>query len=910
MKTEKIHRRKRPFPAALVSLALILVWHVSANGARIRFGDNSTDDVSGTVEETILIERNGYENFNYGGRTANVVAGDPTNTNNTRRALIRIRDIGANIPAGQAIVSARLFLYSHTYDTATPRSVSAYRVLLDWVEGTANGTVETGSSCWNYARYTSLPWNTVGCDAASDTAAEDTTADRRSTPENSTVISTLDQYYSWDLTHAVRNWYSGDWSEYGVILINDSEGTSDTRKYFRPSENSTDGIRPYLEVVYEPESNAVKEFVCTIKNSGGDYSTLGSWESSVQSDLTSLTTKVFAWDAQGSAGLPPDGAAVHKASDPYVTATCVHATGIYSGQILLKNISGGTFEDNDVVQRTSNPNQSVTLADRGQSAIAVAECYNDLTENVTLTGWTTDSTNYAKISTPGGEELTLNGNLTISGPDQYVVLDCGADVTNLTVDDSATLKVLGGHTVTAANNVNVGTNGSSADTARIITGGGPAILEDHSNPPSWYDQNWKYCQGFSIDHTKVDEHLRDFPVLVRLDSLNSDVFGEALSNGDDILFTASDGATKLDHKIHRYIDVGGGEELIAHVKIPWVNPGEELIQEDYSAPPSWYSSSWAYCQTLTIDHTKIDEDLTDFPLLIKLQSDESVVFGKAQPDGDDILFTASDGVTKVNHELEKYVDTPGAGQLVAHVKVPIISSTSDTVVYMYFGNGSAVNQENPTGTWNANYTAVWHLSEDPAGTIYDSTSNDYDGSSVGAMTSDDQVDGKVDGALDLDGSDDYIDFPMAHALTTFTIESWINLDTHQAYGGIVEGYQDQWEFITSSTGNQLDFIQWRPGGGYNQYLSQATLPKNTWIHAAVVIDGTSGTFYIDGVEDSSFTMSAPVFTGTTSVILGASMSGSAQYLDGTMDEVRISDVVRSPAWLKASYHSQNNSLLV
>lgn len=655
-------------------------------------------------------------------------------------------------------------------------------------------------------------------------------------------------------------------------------------------------------------SNAVGEFVCAIKDSGGDYATLGAWESSVQCDLTSLTTKVFRWDAQGSAGIPPDGVQVRKASDPSVTATCVHATGIYSGQILLKNISGGTFEDNDVVERTTDANFSVTLSDGGQSAIAVAECYNALNESVTVSGWTSNAANHIKITTYDGGTLSLNGNLTISGPDEYVLLGSDTAVTNLTVNDGATLKVPGDKTVTAANDVSVGTNGSSADTARIIAGGAITVLEDHSLPPAWYDQNWTHSQKFTIDQTKVDEHLTDFPVLVALDPANTDIFGVALSNGDDILLTASDGVTKLDHEIERYIDTAGQEQLIVHVRIPLVDSGERLVVEDYSPPPAWYDAGWQYCQKLTLDHTKVDEDLTNFPVVIRLRSDESEVFGKAQSDADDILFTASDGVTKLNHETEKYVDTPGAGELVAHVAIPTLSSGQDTVVYMYFGNDSAESQENPSGVWDTNYEAVWHLSEDPSGPILDSTSNGNDGTSVGSMTSDDQVRGKVDGSLNFDGSDDYVEAPNLNLTSELTLAAWVSTGSVVDWQCILERGDASsigWHFYVNQ-GNRL----YTNLGGEAFYSESGTLTSNRWHYVVAAWNGTEAVHYVDGEPVGSSALTTLDTDGTKTALGTRLQGGPTLTFNGTIDEVRISDTARSPAWIKASYHSQKHSLLV
>jgi hypothetical protein len=223
---------------------------VTAHAATtVTFGDNTGDDFHGTIEDALIFERSGYDDFNYGAKAV-LHVGDPADIARTRRTLVRFKDIAANLPADIVITSAALYLHCKDENSATDYNISAYRVLLNWVEGTENAAIQTGSCCWNYAQHTGLPWNVVGCDAASDVIGEDSTADSAATAETTTLV-TGTGWFTWDLTNAVQNWYSDNWSEYGVILINDDEGTSNSMKLFDSKESATDGHRPRLAVTYE-----------------------------------------------------------------------------------------------------------------------------------------------------------------------------------------------------------------------------------------------------------------------------------------------------------------------------------------------------------------------------------------------------------------------------------------------------------------------------------------------------------------------------------------------------------------------------------------------------------------------------------------------------------------------------------
>ena len=67
-----------------------------------------------------------------------------------------------------------------------------------------------------------------------------------------------------------------------------------------------------------------------------------------------------------------------------------------------------------------------------------------------------------------------------------------------------------------------------------------------------------------------------------------------------------------------------------------------------------------------------------------------------QSNGNDIVFTASDGTTKLSHEIESF--TQGTGTLVAWVNVPSLPNSTNTTIYMYYGNLTVSNQQNATGS--------------------------------------------------------------------------------------------------------------------------------------------------------------------------------------------------------------------
>ena len=108
----------------------------------------------------------------------------------------------------------------------------------------------------------------------------------------------------------------------------------------------------------------------------------------------------------------------------------------------------------------------------------------------------------------------------------------------------------------------------------------------------------------------------------------------------------------------------------------------------FAAP---WDEGWQYRKEITIDPANGGTDLTNFPVLLAIT--DADLAGEALANGDDILFTGDDGATKLDHEIESYA----AGDLVAWVRVPNLSSSTHTVVYLYYGNPGAPNQENSSG---------------------------------------------------------------------------------------------------------------------------------------------------------------------------------------------------------------------
>jgi hypothetical protein len=339
-------------------------------------------------------------------------------------------------------------------------------------------------------------------------------------------------------------------------------------------------------------------------------------------------------------------------------------------------------------------------------------------------------------------------------------------------------------------------------------------------------------------------------------------------------------------------------------------------------------SSWTNRIKIIIDHTNIDDDLVNYPMLLDLE-DNIELATNSQDDFDDILFT-NDSVNwftgfaseKLNHEIESY--NSDYGNLTAWVNIPFVSSTVDTIIYMYFGNPSCGNMENIEDVWDSNYVMIHHLNE-TSGTHYDSTSYDNDGTNTG---SNQDVVGMIDGANSFDGTDDYIRVPDDTTIQfdegSFTVEVWMYPNTGTdnvriannrgtGSGGTVKGWQLK---IRQSTG------QWKlkdsaiddDTGNYKNYESTNTYSYNNWYHVCMVYDADNELrFYVNGSLDGTVSVgSYGNITNNLPTSIGAAVAHNgvegtySQLFDGSIDEIRLSNIVRNASWLKACYLNQND----
>lgn len=342
--------------------------------------------------------------------------------------------------------------------------------------------------------------------------------------------------------------------------------------------------------------------------------------------------------------------------------------------------------------------------------------------------------------------------------------------------------------------------------------------------------------------------------------------------------------------------------------------------------------AWKQRAAVSIDSTGISEELTDFPLLVTLTPSD-IDTRSCGEGGRAIQFRDADGVTVLSHQVDTW--NPG-GESLVWVRVPRIpANTPDTRIWLYFDNPYASEPDRSKEVWSNGYLGIWHLNESAPGVYSDATSNRWDGGAGGGLfTLPSPAEGRIGGAQEYQEDTDAILLPVQPGidLAPFTLSFWIRpvslpsgrrlfnkgpVDIRSSSAGpphrlsLELGFDDgnpvtnPDSLLLEHPGELEADAQWYlycltwtgtgECGTGNDTQPGAHVYKNGVLkfgNRGVQRDGT-GTYSGDEGD--------PAYLGNRALNGGAIL--------GRLDEVRLSGVRRSRAWILAEYRSMTGSLV-
>ena len=343
-----------------------------------------------------------------------------------------------------------------------------------------------------------------------------------------------------------------------------------------------------------------------------------------------------------------------------------------------------------------------------------------------------------------------------------------------------------------------------------------------------------------------------------------------------------------------------------------------------AAPPSELCpSNWSRAMQLTFDArfedlTSLEGDVENVPVAVVL--DEDMKADLFLGDGlEDLRFADSDG-NRLPYEIES-AGAPGQPAFV-WVRVPRIAGGTVTDYILAFGGNEdpGPTDEYAPDVWEGVYSAVWHLSDDPAALAYaDSTGHGNQGVANPAANYL-PADGQIAGAVSADNE----------VNTDAQIEVPSSLDVDLRASLTVEG----WVYLTRKVSNRVHVIQMdNPADSETGFdlRSQGTddnhpemkisienidtdaessreLALNEWHHLAGVFDMDAGQvrIYVDGRPAGSASIPAPQMGQPLDAGSGVTF---ADRLVGRLDEIRIATFAHAASWIAIQHKSMALDLI-
>ena len=277
-------------------------------------------------------------------------------------------------------------------------------------------------------------------------------------------------------------------------------------------------------------------------------------------------------------------------------------------------------------------------------------------------------------------------------------------------------------------------------------------------------------------------------------------------------------------------------------------------------------------------------------------------YAQTAANGADLRFTTTNAI-ELAYEIERWNTS---GRSYVWVRLPALASRSDAF-RAYWGNSSATAPAYATNgaAWEPGYAAVWHMTE---ANIMDSTTNRNAGAGVGVTSATGLV-----GVCQSTGTNRYITISaLANDIsgTNLEISALINtsLPDGSANGEAIVAAHVSTATKAGKVALQVGPVP--PGHGELCVVDGASsveadtnrrVDDAAWHHVFYTRSGTAGRVYIDGAyvtnHVANFTLAS-----TDLWSIGQRYAGpgtTTRFFVGRIDEVRVSDVLRSPAWIKA-----------
>lgn len=283
-------------------------------------------------------------------------------------------------------------------------------------------------------------------------------------------------------------------------------------------------------------------------------------------------------------------------------------------------------------------------------------------------------------------------------------------------------------------------------------------------------------------------------------------------------------------------------------------------------------------------------------------------FARVQSAGQDIRVLNETGNGTLSCEIEDFNTTSKNGTI--HCRLPTPMST----IYIYSNNSAVSDGQNIFDSYDPNYKAVYHMRQ-KSGNLGDSTSTQANATVVGAVQQ--NASWTLANAYDFDltGADGNISTASVSGLNitgNLTLELWLYYRGRVggSTGTIIDkGANSDWTLAVSSS----DTTTFQVANGVANVCGftngNTTITTSVWHYIVATYNGTGCTQYLDGnvvLHQASANLPAG---STSSVGIGyRNDAPTIRSINGTLDEIKISDTFRTLNYVKVNYLAGTNAL--
>ncbi len=330
------------------------------------------------------------------------------------------------------------------------------------------------------------------------------------------------------------------------------------------------------------------------------------------------------------------------------------------------------------------------------------------------------------------------------------------------------------------------------------------------------------------------------------------------------------------------------------------------LLKDVAEPKSGKSvryQDWAHAGSFWLLTTPEGADfpaeasVVEFPVLVRLYKD-FFDFRQAQPQGADLRFASSTG-EPLAYQIEDWDSANGTARV--WVRVPKITGNARQEIRVHWGNANAVSESDGKAVFNASngYLSVWHMSDSVRDDVGSLTCTDTGTTATAGIIGAARHWPEGKGVFGGDKISTYPAGASAHSTELWfraeqpnsTLIGWGN---EQAQGKVVMQFR-------SPPHVQMDCFF---SGGNVQGGSR--LVRGDWTHVVHTYREGESKLYVNGVLDGATLRQGPSLNVRSPARLYLGGWYNNYDFVGDLDEVRVSQVVRSPDWIKLQFENQKS----